>query len=50
MDDELASLRQQLQGGPEAVALPQADDKVQPVKVAEVDQDLEELRRSIDKL
>lgn len=50
VDDELASLRQQLQGGPEAVALPQADDKVQPVKVAEVDQDLEELRRSIDKL
>ena len=54
VDDELAALRQQLAGGPEAVALPAAEqdstDAVKPVKVAEVDNDLEELRRSIDKL
>jgi phage shock protein A len=54
VDDELAALRQQLAGGPEAVALPAAEqdstDAVKPVKVAEVDSDLEELRRSIDKL
>jgi phage shock protein A len=54
VDDELASLRQRLAGGPDAVALPagaSADAaKVEPVKVAEVDADLEELRKSIDKL
>ena len=45
---------QQLAGGPEAVALPAADqgksEAVQPVNVSEVDNDLEELRRSIDKI
>jgi phage shock protein A len=54
VDDELASLRQRLEGGPEAVALPAGEPsdqtKVEPVKVAEVDADLEELRKSIDKL
>ena len=54
VDDELAALRQQLSAGPEAAALPSADQAadatVEPVKVTEVDTDLEELRRSIDKL
>jgi phage shock protein A len=54
VDDELASLRQRLEGGPEAVALPAGEPsdptKVDPVRVAEVDADLEELRKSIDKL
>ena len=54
VDDDLAALRQQLAGGPEAVALPAPDqtkaDDVQPVNVTEVDNDLEELRRSIDKI
>ena len=50
VDDELAALRKQVQGGTEAAALPAADSEVKPVKVEEVDADLEELRRSIDKL
>ena len=53
VDDELAALRSQLAAGPEAVALPSGEGKtaeVQPVKVEEVDADLEELKRSIDKL
>ena len=53
VDDELAALRNQLAGGPEAVALPAGEGKaaeMQPVKVEEVDADLEELKRSIDKL
>ena len=53
VDDELAALRNQLAAGPEAVALPSGEGKtadVQPVKVEEVDADLEELKRSIDKL
>ena len=52
VDDELAALRSQLKGGPEAVALPAGDAQpaVQPVKVEEVDADLEDLKRSIDKL
>lgn len=51
VDDELASLRQQLAGGPEAVALPAGEaPEVKPVKVSEVDVDLEELKKSIDKL
>ena len=52
VDDELAALRQQLKGGPEAVALPAGEGQpaVQPVKVEQVDADLEELKRSIDKL
>lgn len=62
VDDELNALRMQLQGGAQAVALPSADEavnqvkksvpanEVEAVKVAEVDADLEELRRSIDNL
>jgi phage shock protein A len=52
VDDELAALRKQVQGGAEAAARPAAaaDSEVKPVKVEEVDADLEELRRSIDKL
>ncbi|MEB3159241.1 MAG: PspA/IM30 family protein [Synechococcus sp.] len=51
VDDELAALRQRLAGGPEAVALPASDAAaVEPVKVSEVDADLEELKKSIDKL
>ena len=51
VDDELANLRQRLAGGPEAVALPAGEaPAVQPVKVSEVDADLEELKKSIDKL
>ena len=50
VDDELAALRKQVEGGAEAAALPSADSEVKPVKVEEVDADLEELRRSIDKL
>ena len=51
VDDELASLRQRLAGDPEAVALPSGDGAtVEPVKVSEVDADLEELKKSIDKL
>ena len=60
LDDELNALRQKLQGGAEAVALPAAessnndvkktlDDEIQVVKVSEVDEDLEELKRSLDK-
>ena len=52
VDDELAALRNQLKGGPEAVALPAAEGTpaVREVKVEEVDADLEDLKRSIDKL
>ena len=52
IDDELAALRVQLKGGPEAVALPAADAaaEVTPVNVEAVDADLEDLKRSIDKL
>ncbi len=62
IDDELTSLRKKLQGGLEAVALPEASQKnssqevseeslveVQKVKVSEIDNDLEELKRSIEK-
>ncbi|WP_413429821.1 PspA/IM30 family protein [Synechococcus sp. Cu2B8-bc1011] len=50
VDDELAALRKQVKGSAETAALPAADSEVKPVKVEEVDADLEELRRSIDKL
>ncbi|MFU8886040.1 MAG: PspA/IM30 family protein [Cyanobacteriota bacterium] len=58
VDDELAALRSrlegnQLPGNPEPIALP-ADDgpapQLEPVKVAEVDAELEALKRSIDTL
>ncbi len=55
IDDELNELRKTLQAGVEAAALPSAKENVnqsdiETVKVAEVDSDLEELKRSIDKL
>ncbi|MBE9152695.1 PspA/IM30 family protein [Cyanobium sp. LEGE 06143] len=55
VDDELAALKNRLSGaaGPEPVALPKDSDPVpqlEPVKVAQVDAELEELKRSIDKL
>ena len=52
VDDELDALRLQLKGGPEAVALPASSEtnEVKTVKVEEVDADLENLKRSIDKL
>ncbi|MFM7676881.1 MAG: PspA/IM30 family protein [Synechococcus sp.] len=53
VDDELAALRNRLEGGAAAAGLPPADGpapQLEPVKVAEVDADLEELKRSIDKL
>jgi phage shock protein A len=53
VDDELASLRQRLEGGPTPVALPAENGptpQLEAAKVAEVDSDLEDLRRSIDRL
>ncbi len=52
VDDDLEALRAQLKGGPEAVALPASDaaEAVKPVQVEEVDAELEDLKRSIDKL
>jgi len=53
VDDELAALKQQLEGGSNPIQLPQANGPVpqlEPVKAAEVDAELLELKRSIDKL
>ena len=53
VDDELESLRTRLSGGKAPIQLPAADGpapQLEPVKVAEVDRELEDLRRSIDKL
>ena len=52
VDDDLEELRAQLKGGPEAVALPASEtsEAVKPVQVEEVDAELEDLKRSIDKL
>lgn len=53
VDDELAALKNRLEGGPAAAELPPAHGpapQLAPVKVAEVDAELEELKRSIDKL
>ena len=62
MDDELNALRKKLQGGAKAVALPSAEisssqvvgsdfeGEIEVVKVAEVDADLEALKRSIDQV
>jgi phage shock protein A len=52
VDDELAALKTRMEGGPTPIALPaeNAVPKLQPVQVAEVDAELEQLRRSIDKL
>jgi phage shock protein A len=53
VDDELAALKNRLEGGPTPIALPAEGGpapQLEPVKVAEVNAELEELRRSIDKL
>mgnify|MGYP002628705092 CR=1 FL=1 len=53
VDDELAALKNRLSGAPAPVALPAADvplPKLEAVQVAEVDSELEALKRSIDKL
>jgi len=53
VDDELAALKNRLEGGPSALPLLSADTPtpvLEPVKVAEVNAELEELKRSIDKL
>jgi phage shock protein A len=53
VDDELAALKMRLEGGPTPIALPAENGpapRLEPVKVAEVDAELEQLRRSIDKL
>jgi phage shock protein A len=50
VDDELAALKGKLAGTAPAAALPAAGEGVQPVNVEEVDAELEELKRSIDKL
>ncbi len=61
LDDELNLLRQKLQGGVEAVALPASENTfvntkknslepdIEVVKVSEVDADLEDLKRSLEK-
>ncbi len=61
VDEELSLLRQKLQAGAEAVALPAAENssftqsakdlsktQIEAVKVSEVDADLEELKRTMD--
>jgi phage shock protein A len=53
VDDELAALKMRLDGGPTPIALPAENGpapQLEPVKVAEVDAELEELKQSIDKL
>lgn len=50
VEDELAALKGRLAGTPVAGSLPAAATPVQPVQVQAVDAELEELRRSIDKL
>ncbi len=53
VDDELAALKNRLEGGAAAIPLPAANDplpKLEPAKAAQVDAELEDLKRSIDKL
>ena len=50
VDSELEALKGKLSGSAGAPSLPAGGEGVQPVKVSEVDTELEELRRSIDKL
>jgi phage shock protein A len=53
VDDELAALRNRLEGRSDPAQLPSADKpapQLEPVQVAEVDAELEDLRRSIDRL
>jgi phage shock protein A len=53
VDEELASLKTRMEGGSTPISLPAANGPVpqlEPVQVAEVDAELEQLKRSIDKL
>jgi len=53
VDDELAALKTRLEGGPTPISLPASNGPVpqlEPVQVSEVNAELEELKRSIDKL
>jgi phage shock protein A len=53
VDEELAALKQQMEGGQTPIQLPAANapaPQLEPVKAAEVDAELLELKRSIDKL
>ena len=50
VDSELEALKGKLSGAEAAPSLPAGGEGVQAVKVSEVDTELEELRRSIDKL
>jgi phage shock protein A len=53
VDEELADLKQRMEGGANPIQLPTANGPVpqlEPVKAAEVDAELRELKRSIDKL
>jgi phage shock protein A len=53
VDEELAALKNRLEGGDHPISLPAANGpapQLEPVKVAEVNAELEELRKSIDKL
>ena len=53
VDDELAALKQRLEGGVTPIQLPAANGpapQLEPVQAAEVDAELLELKRSIDKL
>ena len=53
VDEELEALRTRLSGGATPIQLPAPDapmPQLEPVKVAEVNAELEELKRSIDKL
>jgi phage shock protein A len=53
VDDDLAALKQRLEGGQTPIQLPAANGpapQLEPVKAAEVDAELLELKRSIDKL
>jgi phage shock protein A len=53
VDDELAALKQRMEGGVNPIQLPAPNGPVpqlEPAQVAEVDAELQELKRSIDKL
>jgi phage shock protein A len=53
VDEELEALKTRLSGGSSPIQLPAPDSplpQLEPVKVAEVNAELEELKRSIDKL
>jgi phage shock protein A len=53
VDDELAALKTRLEGGATPIMLPAPDapaPQLEPVQVAQVNAELEELKKSIDKL